>query len=69
MLQGTASTIKSHLMKIPSKSIHKVTLMFFQHPHHSLQLGQSEAFLKGAAGLKGNSGPPQQIQTLQRVCL
>lgn len=54
-------------MKIPPKSIHKVTLMFLQHPHKSLQLGQSEAFLKGASSLKSNSGPSQQIHTLQGV--
>lgn len=61
--------LTSHLMKVPPESIHKVTLMFLQHPHQSLQLSQPEALLDGASGLKGNSSPLQQIHTLQRVCL
>lgn len=58
-----------HLVKVPSKSIHKVTLMFLQHPHHSLQLGLSEALLEGTSSLKGSSGPFQQMHTLHRVRL
>lgn len=61
--------VTPHLMKIPSKSIHKVTLMVLQHLHHSLQLSQSEALIEGASSLKGYSCPLHQIHTLQRVCL
>lgn len=56
-------------MKVPSKSVHKVTLMFLQHLHHSLQLSQSEALFEGASSPKGYSCPLHQICTLQGVWL
>lgn len=43
--------------------------MFLQHPHHSLQLSQSEALRQSASGPKGRSGPLHQVCTLQRVRL
>jgi len=56
-------------MEVPSKSVHKVTLVFLEHPHHSLQLSQSEDLRDGAPRLEGDSGPPQQTHTLERVRL
>lgn len=56
-------------MKVFSKSIHKVTLVFLQHLHHGLQLCHSEALFEGVSSLKGDSRPSQETLILQRVCL
>lgn len=56
-------------MEVPSKSIHKVTLVFLKHPHNSLQLSQSEDLHDGPSCSEGHSCPAQQIHTLKGVRL